>query len=214
MTERQHVMTDEQLKELARVVTPKARLSYPHLFEPWAGVNPKPGQEPKYGCSLVFEPDIVVLPADLADMKKAVVAAGQLFWPNGRFEAMLKEGKLRMPFRDDWEKKGYKEGSIFINPRTSGKPGIVMPQAGADGKPIELTDTELIYAGCYVRASVTAFGYDNSGNLGVSFALNNLQWLEHGERLDNRRAASEEFDPIEEAPADLSGLDDSLEGML
>lgn len=206
MTERQHVATDEELKDRCRIITPKARLSYPHLFEPWAGVNPKPGQEPKYSCSLVFEPDVVNLPDDLKEMKSAVVAAGQLFWPSGKFETMLKEGRLRMPFRDDGEKKGYPPGAIFINPRTTGKPGIVMPHAGEDGKPVELTDQELIYAGCYVRGSVTAFGYDNSGNLGVSFALNNIQWWEHGERLDNRKAASEEFDPVAEEPASLDDM--------
>lgn len=208
MTERQAVVDDEVLKDKTRVLTPKARLSYPHLFEPWAGVNPRPGQEPKYSCALVFEPEHVDPKTDpyYKMMKEAVVAAGQLFWPNGKFEAMLKKGQLRLPFREDWEAKGYAEDSIFINPRTTSKPGIVMPHAGSDGKPVDLTDTDLVYAGCYVRASVTAFGYDNSGNLGVSFALNNLQWLENGERLDNRKAASEEFDAVEEAPDDLSDM--------
>ena len=199
MTERQHVTDEERLKDLARVVTPKATLSYPHLFEPWGG-NDKT-QDPKYQCSFVFEEG-----TDLNPLKTAVVAAGQLFWPNGKFEEMLKLGQLRMPFRDDGEKKGYPPGAIFINARTGSEPGIVMPYAGPDNKPVKLTDRELVYAGCVVRGSVTAFGYDKSGNKGVSFALNNLQWLDNGPRLDNRKPAEEEFDPVEEAPADLSDM--------
>lgn len=190
-----------------RVQTPAAKLSYPHLFEPW--VSPKnPGQPAQYSCTLVFIPAILKeypkLGTDLKALKQVVVTAGRAKW--AKFDEMVKAGKLKLPFRDDVATKGYPEGSIFINVRSNQKPGIVMPHAGPDGKPMQLTDTALIYPGAIVRASLTAFAYDNVGQ-GVSLALNNIQWLGHGDRLDNRVEAVDDFEAIEDAePASIDDL--------
>jgi hypothetical protein len=41
----------------------------------------------------------------------------------------------------------------------------------------------------------------------VSFALNNVQFIADGKRLDSRVSADDEFDAVlSEAPADLSSL--------
>jgi hypothetical protein len=46
----------------------------------------------------------------------------------------------------------------------------------------------------HARATVAPFAYNQAGNRGVSFALNNLQICRmDGERLDGRRAAKEDF---------------------
>ncbi|HKJ88554.1 MAG TPA: ssDNA-binding protein, partial [Gammaproteobacteria bacterium] len=58
-----------------------------------------------------------------------------------------------------------------------------------------------------VRASVRPFAYDTQGNRGVSFALNNIQLLRDGERLDSRVAPEEDFDAVE--PVDLSDLEEA-----
>jgi len=64
-----------------------------------------------------------------------------------------------------------------------------------------------MYPGAGVRASVSAFAYDSNGNKGVSFALNNMQKVSEGERLDGRAAADDEFTAdLSSAPADISGL--------
>jgi hypothetical protein len=58
-----------------------------------------------------------------------------------------------------------------------------------------------------VRAQLRAFSYDSNGNKGVSFALNNIQKLGDGERLDNRQAATDAFEAdLSAAPADISAL--------
>jgi hypothetical protein len=118
---------------------------------------------------------------------------------------MIKAGQLRMPLRTEWEDKGYPENSVFITCSSKQQPGIVHPYAGSDGKPAPLTDPNEIYPGAIVRASLRAFGYDKAGNKGVSFALNNLQKLRDGDRLDGRVSAANEFDVVE-GVADLDDV--------
>jgi hypothetical protein len=48
-------------------------------------------------------------------------------------------------------------------------------------------------SGDWGRVSVTAFGYDQKVNKGVSFWLNNVQFLEKGEPLSGRSNAADDF---------------------
>ena len=174
-----------------RVVTPVARLSYPALFTPAKGMD---GAEGKYQCELIFEPG-----EDLSKLKAAAKEAARTKWGD-KIPA-----NLRSPFRegdvDRSEKDGY-EGRIFIGARSKDRPGVVV-----GGGLEDCVDPREVYGGCYVRASVTAFAYDRSGNRGIAFALNNIQKLGEGTRLDNRRAASDEFEAdLNEEPASLGDL--------
>lgn len=176
-----------------RVVTPEATLSFPHLFQPWAPKN-SPNQEPKYSCALVFDPG-----ADITELRTAATIAAREKWGD-ELDGMLANGQIRLPWRTDVAKKGYAEGSTFINVRSNQAPGVVDPSLDT------ITDQNKMYAGCRVRASLTAFAYDTAGNVGVSFALNNVQRIKDGPRLDSRKAAAEEFDKVDVEPADLKGL--------
>jgi hypothetical protein len=188
-----------------KVITPVGILSYPHLFTPQ-----DPMEEcgtPKYAAVLIFEEG-----TDIAPLRKAVAAAAQEKF-GGKTKALLKAGKLRLPFRDDWEEKGYPENSIFINAKTTNPPGVVGRYADpATGKAQRITeDSEEIYPGARCKFSVTAFGYDVKGNKGVAFALNNVQKWEDGERLDGRVKAEDEFEAEAPVTADLDDLDGSNE---
>lgn len=177
-----------------RVITPEAIISYPTLFEPRASEE---GKQPKYSCALIFPEG-----TDLTELKAAAKEAAV-----EKFGAKLPKN-LRMPFRDDGEEKGYPEGSIFFNARGTRKPGVVAAYADPrTGKPAVIDDPEAVYPGQIVRASVTAYGYDVSGNRGVAFGLNNVQILRDGERLDGGRSATDEFEATAPAP-DLSDLED------
>jgi hypothetical protein len=185
-----------------KVITPKAMLSYPHLDKPQAGQ--KPGDKAKYSATLVF-----VEGTDLAALKAAALAAAEEKYP-GKAQEMITKGILKTPFRKDAEAKGYPAGSVFINVRSEQKPGAVYAHAGPDKKPAVVPEDKIreeFYPGSFVRASLRAFAYDNSGNKGISFALNNVQKLADGERLDGRIAAEDEFDAeLASAPADISSL--------
>lgn len=184
---------------MSKVITPKAILSYPHLFEPQV----PPGQtDPVYSCTLVF-PD----GTDLTDLRKAATEVGKEKW-GAKFDAGVKDGKIKLPFRTDGEEKGYPEGSVFMNIKSKAAPGVVSIYPGPDGKPKKIDDPAEIYAGCIVRVSVRPFAYDVNGNRGISFALNNVQKVAEGQRLDGRSRAEDEFDADPEAGqnADLDDL--------
>lgn len=183
-----------------KVITPEAIISYPHLFTPQAV---KPGDPEKYSAALVFTDG-----TDLTPLKRAAVAAAREKFSQA--DKLIKAGKIKMPFRDDGEEKGYPEGSVFINVKTDSQPGVVstIPDPDNGGRPTRIDDPEEVYPGAIVLASVVAYGWEYMGKKGVSFALNNIQKLRDGERLDGKVAAVDEFDADEDAVASLEDLTD------
>ncbi len=206
-------------KDPLKVITPVAIISFPNVAEPQRQTEQqiKAGQKPKYSSALIF-----VEGTNLAELRAAARAAAVSKWgeqiklPNGKvitidqaFEPQY--DLLHSPFRTDALKKGYPEGSTYTNVRSDRKPQCVYRHKDpVTGKPAEVPAdkiAETFYSGSRVKASLRAFPYDNSGNKGVSFALNNLQFWADGERLDNRAAAADEFTAdLAESPADLSDL--------
>ncbi len=181
-----------------KVITPDAILSFPALFEP----ESFEGGEPKYKATFIFTED-----QDLTPLKRVVaIAAKEKF--GDKAKKLAQAGKLRMPFLSD-DEAGYPEGSTFIRASTKNRPGVVsmIPDSNNGGKPMRIEDPDELYPGAVVRASIVAFGYDKAGNKGVSFALNNVQKVSEGERLDGRAKAEDEFDADEDAAADLSDMD-------
>jgi hypothetical protein len=51
-----------------------------------------------------------------------------------------------------------------------------------------------------VRFSGNAYAYNQAGNKGITFGLNNVQKVADGERIDGRAEASEEFADLSAAP--------------
>lgn len=183
--------------EVKNVVTPRAILSYPALFKPEAVQE---GDKEKYSATLIFEEEQLDS-EEFNELKVQALAAAQERWGE-KTKQMIKDGEIRFPFRDDWQKKGYPENSRFIIIRTEFKPGVV------DHRLEDITDPEELYPGCIVRAQVSAYAWTYMGKNGVSFGLNHVQKLDEGERLDNRTSAADVFDATE-APAavDLDNLD-------
>lgn len=190
-------MSDVKTKGL---LTPEAILSYPHLYTP---VAVKPGDPEKYSASFIFTEEQQQTP-EYAAMKAAVVAVAQEKWGD-KTAALIKSGKLQLPFRDEWEEKGYPENSTFISPRSGHAPGVVAWNL----EPIsEEAGKKEIYPGAIVRAQVSAFTWEYMGKVGVSFGLDNVQKLRDGERLDGRIAAKNAFTAAEPpAAVDFSDID-------
>lgn len=180
-----------------KVITPPVVASYPHLITPQAAEE---GQTAKYSMTGIFAPG-----ADLSALQAAALAAAEAAYP-GKGAEMLRTGKLKSPFRKDCEAKGYENCGTFINVRSEKKPGVVFSYKDpATGKAKVMTDAEIekeIYPGAVVRISLNAFAYNQKGNKGISFALNNVQKVADGERIDGRVAAENEFTAdLAEAPA-------------
>jgi hypothetical protein len=189
---------------MASILTPEGRVSYPNLFEPKAD----PSGRLRYGAVLIFDKKV-----DLSDLTKAAKEALEQRW-GVKAKGMLQRGELRWPIRDGATKDaaGYGPDTVFLNLTTFSQPGVVDRYAGPAGRPRVITDPRVIYPGCYARAAVGVYAYDKSGNKGVAFGLNALQFLRDGDRLDGRRAPQDEFEAIEGEPpaADLDDLEDLL----
>ncbi len=197
-------MTDKK-----KVVTPPFRVSFPAVFEK-RGME---GAEPKFSICAVFNP------TDFGVTEAAAFKAMQVLAENAaqdKFHKSFKDPSLRNPFRDGAEKahlEGFGEGLIFCNMSTKMRPGLI----DRDRQPI--IDEEVFYAGCYARATITAYAYDNVSK-GVAFGLHNLQKLGDGENLTGRVAAEDDFeadapewgdvDPVGDAVTDVT--DDPLLG--
>lgn len=166
-----------------KVTTPEFRVSFPHVFKAHTGFE---GQEAKFSLTMLFDKK----KADLSKMKEAAFAAATEKW--GPKEKWPKN--LRMPFRDGNEKsdlQGY-ENTIYVTVSSKQKPGLVDNQV----QPIISEDD--FYAGCYARATLTAFAYDKAGNKGISFGLQNIQKLRDGESFSGRKRAEDEFEAVDD----------------
>lgn len=197
-------------KSSPRLITPIAILSYPHIKAPQKASTP--GGKDKYSVSLVFTKEELAKPESaklFQAMQDAARAAGVAKFGD-QLDTLLKSPAFHRGFRRDWETKGYPEGSVFINARSEQRPGLVYSYAApGTTTPARVPDDKIdtvFYPGALVRASVTAFAFINSGNKGLGFAINNLQFIADGERLDNRVAAEAEFTVLNQEPASLAGV--------
>lgn len=185
-----------------QAITPPGKASYPHVAK---AQEPMAGQagNPKFSLAVIFD-DAATKTPQFAALKAAVVAAAEDAYP-GKGADMLTKGQLKSPFRTDCAAKNYKDCAVFINVRTEKKPGVVFGYKDpTTGKAKIIPDDQIekeIYAGAIVRASVNAFAYNQAGNKGVSLALNNVQKVSDGERIDGRQQADEEFADLSAAPA-------------
>ena len=168
--------------------TPIGILSFPRVFTPRPRAQ---GGEPVYQVNLLFDKASQATP-EFAALRRAVSVLIDETWGKDKHQDKAFVSKLRNPFRKCAEKsyKGYDiEGGVYIAPWTKTRPGVVNAQRQ------EITVPDDVWAGQLARATVAPFAYDNSGNKGVSFALNNLQICRTDmPRLDGRTAAEDDFD--------------------
>lgn len=166
-----------------KCITPTGIASYPHLFK----AHSFQGGAPKFSLELRFSKK-----DDLSPLKKAAHWAAVERW--GEDKANWPK-RLRSPFKDGDEKADEKpeyEGLIYIRASSKTQPGIVE----RDGV-TEIITADKLYAGCYARAELIAFAYDTAGNVGIGFALLNVQKIKDGEALGGKRKAREVFEAVE-----------------
>lgn len=172
---------DKAGEETADVMTPKAKLLYPNLFEATLMKGEKDPERARYGTTLLFHKS-----ADLKAIQDAVLAAA-----TDKFGAKLKETKWKKPFikvtEDDQPKVWRRLVSAGIDPndfpvmiRLASKlaPSVRAP----NGQKVE--DEDQVYEGRWARASIRAFAYTHAtGGNGVSLGLGNVQLLDNDDPL-------------------------------
>lgn len=187
-----------------KVVTPVFRVSFPAVFEtakPMAG-DDGVGKKPKYEVTMVFDP------SRFDDGEKKRFKEMEALLDHVAMEKFKKTvakfpANFKKAFHDGAEKEhlaGFGAGLVYAKASSFAKPGVV---AADRVTPIE--DREAFYPGCYARASVTAYAYDNVSK-GVAFGLSNLMFVKDGERLDSRTDPTEDFGeaPLGDSADDLA----------
>lgn len=177
-----------------KVVTGKVRLSYVHLFEPFAQ---NANDEEKFSCVLLIPKSDKATLRKIQDAFDAAAEQGK----NTKFGGTIPRN-LATTLHDgdeegDLEKNPEYEGHMYMSVSSKTRPGLV----DADVNPI-LDSTEL-YSGAYARVSINAFPYEYRGKKGVSFGLNHVQKIADGDFLGGRSRAEDDFDPIDVDDEDL-----------
>jgi hypothetical protein len=183
------------------IITPHFRVSYPHVFKPQLNkLNNK--DEFSVVCLFPMEAD---MPADMkqrwAALKKEVERVVIEKWGSDKTKWPK---NLRLPFKKQEMKEdaktgktylpaGYIEGAPMLNLKSSQRPGLI------DQNKTPILDETEFYAGCWAHATIRAYAYDQVGNRGVAFGLQNIQKVKDGEPLAGRPRAEDEFAPIEGA---------------
>lgn len=183
-----------------RVVTGKrTRLSYVHLWEPYAHNET---QEPKFSVVLLIPKDDK---ETVSKIRKAIDAALE----NGKTGTF--KGKVpadpKITFRDgdeddsvDLERNPEYAGHYFMTVSSKTRPGVV------DRNVQPILDSTEVYSGCYARVSINAFPFNQQGNKGVSFGLNHVQKVADGDYLGGRSRAEDDFEALDDEDDDGSDI--------
>lgn len=112
---------------------------------------------------------------------------------------------------DDKEDNEEYDGMMYLNASAKEQPLI------GDADRQEIVDEDDFYSGCWGRASIVIFPYNNDSNIGIGAYLQSVQKLRDGEKLAGRASLEEafaddiqddEFDIIDEYGGEPESLDD------
>lgn len=191
------------------IVTVPFRLAFPEVFAPRASVE---GGKAKYSITLLYPKDgqllIPSMPGNgILELRKLAFAAVKDKWGEDRakwpplFKTMDFQNYLSTTGKDGWplrdgasvEWDGFRD-MVFVRAASQYAPGIV------DARLQAIIDKSLVFGGLIARAQINAYGYDEAGNKGVTFGLNNLQLLkDDGTRYDGRQDPKDVFEAFGDA---------------
>lgn len=178
-----------------KVVTGKVRFSFCHIFEPQ---EPQGGGDPKYSVTLLIpKSDKVTVDKIKTAMQDArdnfCARKGANALPE-KFNHTLHDGDGQRPSGEDFGPEC--KGCWVITVSSRQKPVIV------DVFRNVVTDPSEVYSGCYGRASINFFGYNQSGKKGVSAGLLSIQKLSDGEPFGTVGSADDFNDGYTDPEAD------------
>jgi len=193
--------------ENGNVVTPKGRMMFAAIAERFLGEEAKkkdPNDKGEFAVTLVFPGD-----CDVGALRAAAEKVVKEKWGSAI------PGNLKNPIRkcaDVFDAKGNKrypaEMDNWVQVRANtytARPGVVDPaNRGIAQSPTESNEDFVArlaaeaYTGRWARIEVAAKAFDNAGNRGAKFYLNNIQLLDHDEKIGGGRGRAEDaFSAVE-----------------
>lgn len=179
----------EEKTKISRM-TSEFRAAYPNVIEP--KLNTLSNKE-EYGMTCLF-PD----GADLSNLIAMALAATVKKWGEDKSKWPK---DLQSPFKDQSEFKNNDTDKLY----DGAKPGCKMIRIKSYDQPVvydqqknEILEERNFYGGCFARATVSAFAFDQGKNRGISFWFNAVQKTKEGEPLGGRSNPESDFEAIEE----------------
>jgi hypothetical protein len=185
------------------IITPEFRAGFSSVFRAIAQKQADGSMgKAKYSVRAAFPPT-----SNLAALKAEAEKAAKDRWG----DKIPKQ--IRGPFRANKDLENPLPGIgddwiiMTFSANEDRRPGLV------DGNRQDIIDEAQVYSGAWFRAQVRAFAYDNAGNKGVAFGLQNLQKLRDDESLGGGRVpASKAFDAVPGAAQTAGSLFDAVPG--
>lgn len=170
-------------KELTTMVTPRFRVSYPHVFKPQAIGDAKP----KYS--------VTMLVPKTTDMK--------------RFKEVIMQAKIaKWGAKENWPDNIESPVSDGDDPKNADKAGykdhwVIKASSNEDSKPVvvdenvePILDQSKFYPGCYAIANVFATGWEYMNKNGVMFILDHIQKHGDGKPFGGKKPVDQVFSPV------------------
>lgn len=168
------------------LTTGQVRLSYVHLFQPYAN---QPGQEPKFSTT-------VLLPkSDFATKQRldAAIQAATQAGINSKWNG-VRPANMQSPI---WDGDGYRQNGEPFGPEAKGHwvftASSKHQQQIVDMGMSPIINQSEIYSGIFARVNINFFPYFNSGKKGVGCGLGPVQKIADGDPLGNQMTAESAF---------------------
>ena len=183
-----------------------ARLSFPALFEAKRYKGDDKGT-PKFSAMFSLDPDDPKQAKCLKTLKAEIARVAKTKWPDAVPPSVL-FGKAKCCARDgDDNDNPQFHGLITVSASNTIQPAV----CDRDPRIAVTAQDDIIYAGCYVNATIGLWAQDNDYGKRINANLRGVQFVRDGERFGAAPAeAEEEFDNIEDDD-DLDEDDDLLD---
>ena len=186
--------TDKTAPDIAIIKLEGVRLSFPQLFKPRAMINARgePEGEPKFSATFIM--DCEKHASLIAKIEKTIERLALDYWKKKMgYKSCLHDGN------DKADMDGYGDGLMFITSSRKTRPVVVDRQVN----PVTEEDG-IIYAGCYVNATVRLWVQDNKWGKRVNAELRAVQFVKDGESFGAGQVnAEDEFKSLDEELDDI-----------
>jgi hypothetical protein len=180
-----------------KLLLKNVRLAFPDLFT----AKSFEGSEPSFGATFLLSAD----DPQVAEVNAAIDAVAEGKW-GAKAPAILKQMRAggKVCLRDGDEKANYDgfEGNFYISTRSKVRPLV----ADRDRTPLTEADG-VIYAGCYVYATLELWPQDNQFGKRVNAQLKTVQFFRDGDAFSGGARPGTEDDLVdlsEGADSDLA----------
>lgn len=176
-------------KKGSRLLTPRFRVSFPQVFEKASYNN----GTPRFSLTGLFYPKLFTENenAKWAAIKKQLGVVCMDFFKKD-VKTMKEDRTFKIPFHKgnekDYEGYGDPDMVFFSMANSKRRPQIL----DVNGQPITSENSEEFYAGCWARASVNPYAFNNIGK-GLAIGLGNIQKLGDDKSFEGFTNAEDDF---------------------